>query len=186
MLCWQVYEGGPPKQDYLLKNCVLSLSHLNFSHLQSTLRLMQYTYWVVFSTAQNSFWTHRFLYHPVLLPFFISPLPHQQNISLWELFSTGKTKKVAQHEFGWIGRVEQGGHTVFVQKLLDTQCGAGRCPCKSPMMKWANTLKESSKKSLKPNAACHNNDSWHTDTVVFLEHWPSGAAYNTRGPPSER
>ena len=28
---------------------------LNFSHLQSTLHLMQYTYWDAFSTALNSF-----------------------------------------------------------------------------------------------------------------------------------
>ena len=30
---------------------------LNFSHLQSTLHLMQYTYWDFFCTAQNSVWT---------------------------------------------------------------------------------------------------------------------------------
>ena len=34
----------------------------------------------------------------------------------------------------------------FGQKLLNTEHGVGRCACKSPIMKWANTLKESSKK----------------------------------------
>ena len=45
---------------------------------------------------------------------------------------------------------EQGGwgmgHAIFGQNLLNTQCSAGRCAHKSPVMKWANVLKESSKK----------------------------------------
>ena len=41
-------------------------------------------------------------------------------------------------------------------------------------MKWANTLKESSKNSLKLKAASHNNAGWYTDTDGFLEHSPSG------------
>ena len=44
-------------------------------------------------------------------------------------------------------------------------------------MKWANMLEESSKKnSLKPNAASHNNTSWHADTDEFLEYSPSGGS----------
>ena len=66
-----------------------------------------------------------------------------------------------------------GGHDIFGQ-LLNTQRGVGRCASKLPIMKWANVLKESSKKySLKPNAASHNNASWHTDTDGFLECLPS-------------
>ena len=38
-----------------IKKCVFILTCLNFSHLQSTLHLMHYTYQDVFSTAQNSF-----------------------------------------------------------------------------------------------------------------------------------
>ena len=34
----------------------------------------------------------------------------------------------------------------LVKKLLNTQHSVGRCPHKSPIMKWANALKESSKK----------------------------------------
>ena len=34
----------------------------------------------------------------------------------------------------------------FGQKLLTTQRGVGRCAYKSNVMKWANTLQESSKK----------------------------------------
>ena len=40
----------------------------------------------------------------------------------------------------------QGGHAVFGQKLLNTQHSVGRCARKSHIMKWANALKESSKK----------------------------------------
>ena len=39
-----------------------------------------------FSTTQNSFWTHHFWCLLVLLPFFVSPLSHQQNVSLWGPF----------------------------------------------------------------------------------------------------
>ena len=46
-----------------------------------------------FSTAQNSFWTRQFWCLLVLLPFFISPLPHQQNVSFGGLFSSKETKK---------------------------------------------------------------------------------------------
>ena len=41
-----MYEGGPkkPPWDLFIKNCVFILTCLNFSHLQSALHLMQYTY----------------------------------------------------------------------------------------------------------------------------------------------
>ena len=63
----------------------------------------------------------------------------------------------------------------------------GRCTCKSPTMKWANVLKESSKKnSLKLNSASHNNTSWYTDTDGFLEHSPSGGSLYYKGPSLQR
>ena len=37
------------------------------------------------------------------------------------------------------------GQAVLGQKLLNTQHGVGRCAYKSPIIKWANMLKESSK-----------------------------------------
>ena len=37
-------------------------------------------------------------------------------------------------------------HATFDEKLLNTQYCVGRCACKSPIMKWAKMLKESSKK----------------------------------------
>ena len=60
---------------------------------------------------------------------FVSPLPHQQNVSLAGLFFIWRNrKKVAWDEMGWIGRVGHGGHAIFGQKLLNPQRGVGRWP----------------------------------------------------------
>ena len=62
-----LYEGGPPKTwNLFIKNCVCILTCLNFSHLQSTLCLMQYTYQDDFSTA------HKLLNMSILMPFSVS------------------------------------------------------------------------------------------------------------------
>ena len=121
-----IWQGTPSKTEFIYKNCVFILTCLNFSHLQSTLHLMQYTYQGVFSTAQNSFWTRQFWCLLVLLPFFVSPLPHQQNTSLWGLFSSGETKKkVSEGEMGWIGRVGHRRSCHFWSKTAEhsAQCG---------------------------------------------------------------
>ena len=83
----RLYKGrsSPTKQNLFVKNCVFILTCLNYSHIQSTLHLMLYTYQDVFSTTQNSVWT-RFWCLFVLLPFFVLPLPHWQNISLLRTF----------------------------------------------------------------------------------------------------
>ena len=48
----------------------------------------------LFSTALNSFWICRFWCLLLLLPSFVLPLPHRQNVYLWGLFfSSGETKK---------------------------------------------------------------------------------------------
>ena len=81
-----------------------------------------------------------------------------------KFFHLGKQKLycVGQDRVNREGGAQGSCH--FGQNLLNTQHGVGRCTCKSPMMKWANTLKESSKKnSLKLNTASHNNTSWYTD-----------------------
>ena len=51
--------------------------------------------------------------------------------------------------WGWDQVHREGGaqgHAMFGQKLLNTQPGVGRCACESSIVKWANALKESSKK----------------------------------------
>ena len=39
------------------------------------------------------------------------------------------------------------GQAIFGQKLLNTQCGVGRCAHKSPTMKWAKAMRVFNKKS---------------------------------------
>ena len=151
---------------------------LNFSHLQRTPHLMQNTYRDFFSTAQNSFWTHRFGGCLVLLPFFISPLLLWQNVSLWGLFSSRETKKVTRGEVRWVGRV-----MMFLVKNCWTLSAewAGALvnhPSWNGQMHW----KSLQKNALKPNAASHNNTSWYMDTDGFLEHSPSGGSLCYKGP----
>ena len=99
-----------------------------------------------FSTAPNSFLTRQSGCLLVLLSFFVLPLPRLQNICLWGLFSSRETRKCCWG-WDWVNREDgHGGRVVFGQKLLHTQCSAGRCACESAIMKWANVLKESSKK----------------------------------------
>ena len=102
-----------------------------------------------FSTAQNSFWTCQFWWLLVLLPFFVSLLPHQKMFPFEDFFHPGKQtnrQKVTQGEIRWMGIMGYRAHGIFGQKLLNTQFSVGRCTHKSPIMKWANMLKECSKK----------------------------------------
>ena len=56
-------------------------------------------------------------------------------------------KKKCHSGWDWVNReAGQGCHAILGQKLLNIQHGVGRCARKSPIMKWANVLKESSKK----------------------------------------
>ena len=81
-----------------------------------------------------------------------------------------------------MGTVGHGSHAVFWSETAGCSVWCGQV-CKSPVMKWANMLKESSKKnSLKPNAASHNNASWSTDTDGLLEHSPTGGSLYYKGP----
>ena len=118
----------------------------------------------------------------VLMPFsachFLFHLFHISKMFPFEdFFHPGTQKKVPRGEIGCMAGVEHGGHAIFSQKLMNTQHGVGRCAHKSPIMKWANTWRESSKKnSLKLNTASHNTTSWYTDTEGFLEHSPSGGS----------
>ena len=96
------------------------------------------------STAENCFWTRWFWCLLVLLPFFSSI---SNTFPFEDFFHPEKQKKVARDEIVWVGRVGHRGHAVFGQKLLSTQCGMGMCARRSPVMKWANGLKESSKNS---------------------------------------
>ena len=105
----------------------------------------------------------QFLNSSILMPFstsaiFVSCLPLQQNVPLWGLFFIqGNKKNVTRSETGWIGRVGQGGHAIFHQKLLNTQCSVGRCIHNSPTIKWANALSLQKKfAEAKPSLSQHH------------------------------
>ena len=157
---------------------ILCITCLNFIHLQSTLHLIQYTYWDLFSTAQ--FWAHWFWCLLVLLQFFFSP-PHWQNISPGGHFSPRETKSHLGRD--WVNR-EGGarGSSCFWSETTE-HCSVGRGARESPIMKWANALTESSKNiPLKPSAASHTTTNWCTDTDGFLEHSPSSGSLYYKGP----
>ena len=143
---------------------------------------MQYIYWDVFSTAQDSFWTRWFWCLLVLLLFFVSPLPHGQNGSLCELFSSGKQRKVARGKTRWIGRLGHRRSWHFWSKTAEHSARCGQvhsCITHHEMVKCVERVFKNN--SLKPNAASHNNASWYTDTDGFLEHSPSrGSLYYKR------
>ena len=90
-----VYEGGPKNPEFIyLKNYVFILTCLNFSHLQSTLHLMQYTSRDVFSTVR------KVLDSPISMLFGASAFClffHLFHISktfpFEDCFSSGETKK---------------------------------------------------------------------------------------------
>ena len=64
-----------------------------------------------------------------------------RNFFIW------RNKKSCWGEIGWIRTVGHVGHVgCFGQKLLNTRHGVGSCACHSLIVKWANVLKESSKK----------------------------------------
>ena len=141
----EIYEGGLKNLEFIYKKfCIYSYiwklqSPSKYSPFD-VIRLLR-----LFSTAQKQFLDLLILMLFSVSAFFVSPLPYRQNIFLWRLFSSGKTKKSCS------GRDQvnvEGGpweSSCFGQKLLNTQCGVGWCARKPPITKWANILKESSK-----------------------------------------
>ena len=151
------------------------------SHLQSTLHLMQYTYWDVFSYCSKQVFNLL-----ILMPFsasaiFVSSLTHRQHVFLWGLFHLGRQKKVACGEIGWIGRV---GHRLpFLVKNCWTLRAVWAGQLVNPPSWYRQTCwKSLQKNSLTPNAASHNNASWCTDTDGLLEHSPSEGSLYYKGP----
>ena len=130
------YEGEPPRTwNLFIKNFAFILICLNFSHLQSTLYLVQYTYKMFFPLPKTVFELLDFNAFLCFCRFFVSPLPHGQNVSLWGLFSSGK-QKVIWGKIEWIQRMGHRVHAGLGQKLLNTQNGVGRCTHKSLIIKW--------------------------------------------------
>ena len=118
------YEGRPPKMEFINKifctySYMFKLQSLSKYSPFDAIHLWRH----FFPLLKNRFWTHQFWCILVFLLFFVSALPHQQNIPLWGPFSSGETNKGhlglrSGEEGGW--RVEHGGHAIFGQKLLNT------------------------------------------------------------------
>ena len=70
----------------------------------------------------------------------------------------------------WIGRMGHGGHASFGQKLPKSEVWAGVL-LNHPPWHWQTCCFK--KHSLKLNAACHSNATWHTDIDGFLGPSPS-------------
>ena len=137
------YEGDPKHQNPFIKNCVLLLTCLNSSHLQSGLHWMQYTYRDGFSTAPNSFWTSLILVSFSASDVFCFTSSSWQNISLWGCFYSGETTKQSHSGQDLVNR-EGGaqGSCCFWLKVAEHSVWCGQVP----IMKWANMLKKSSKR----------------------------------------
>ena len=149
---------GTQKTPVFIKNCIFSYAF----KLQSP---SKHSFDAIYLLRHFFHCSKQFLNLLILMPFstsavfyFTSSTP-TKCFPLRTFFIQGNKKKCHSCEIGWIGRVGHGDHAGFGQKLLNTQFVEGRCTSKSLIMKWANTLKESSKNSLKPNASSHNNTS---------------------------
>ena len=178
-------RGDPPKWNLFTKNCIFILTCLNFSHLQSTLHLMQYIYQYIFSTAQNSFWTRQFWCFLVLLPFLcFTSSTLGKHFPLRSSFIWGNKKIVARGKIRWTGSVRHGGHAGFDQKLLHMQCSMGGALLNHEMGKCIERVFK--KNWRKPKAASHNNASWCTDTDGFQNTHLAGATWTTVCLPSRR
>ena len=173
---WMREEPQNP-WNLFIKNCVFILTCLNFSHLQSTLHLMQYTYQGIFFHCSK-----QFLNSLILMPFtasaffclFVSTLPHQQNISPEDFFLPGETNKKKSLGVRLVNRERRAQWSCyFGQKLLNTQVCCEQVHSSithHEMGKHIERVFKKKKNPLKPNTASHNDASWYIDTDGFLEH----------------
>ena len=67
----------------------------------------------VFFHRSKQFWTCRFWCLLVLLPFFVSPLPHGKMFPWRTFFIWGNKRTVTWGKVGWIGRVGKWGSCCF-------------------------------------------------------------------------
>ena len=185
LLAFSIYGGNPPKRNLFIKKYVFILTHLNFSHLPSTLHFIQYTS-RLFSTAQQ------FLNSSISMPvsafdvFHFTSSTMAKHFPLRTFFHQGNKKRVVLGEIKQMGRMGRAqGHAIFGQKLLNTQRNVGRHAHKSLIMKWANVLEESSQKFPEAERSCSQQ--------CQLVHWYrcvprtlAGEDCTTRGLPSRR
>ena len=143
-----LWGGTQNPPEFIYKNCVFILTCLNFSHLQSTLHLMQYTcnmemFFPLLKTVSGLIDSDAFLVTPTFCFTFSTTA---------RLFHPGKqTKEVTWGEIGWTGRVGHGGHAAFWSKTAEHSawCGQvhsyithhemGKCVESSKKIHWSQT-----------------------------------------------
>ena len=135
---------GTQTWNLFMKNCICILPCLNFNHLQSTLHWCNTPIETVFPLLK------RVLNSLILMPFSAYAIfcftssTLAKHLPLKTFFIWGNKKKVTGWD--WVNReLGHGGHAIFGQKLMNTQHTVSQCTHKSPIVKWANALKESSK-----------------------------------------
>ena len=115
-----MFKGRPPKTWHLfIKYCVFILTCLNFSHLQSTLHLMQYTYRDIFPLLKTV------LNLLILIPFRASAIFCFTSSTSAKCFplrtfficeNEQTNTNVTWGQIGWIGKVGHVHQYVFGQK----------------------------------------------------------------------
>ena len=150
-----VQEGDPLKTEFTYKKlCV-------YSYMFKLQSLSKYSPFDTISFLRCFFHcSKQFLNSSILMPISASAtfcFTNSTSTKSFPLmtFSSRETNKnnLLGGSIRWIRRVGHGSHAIFSQKLLNTQCGVGRCAHKSPIMKWANTVKETSKKFTEPECS---------------------------------
>ena len=138
--------GGPPaKWIYLYKRlCIYSTSSSKYSLFDA-----------IHLSRRFSHCSEQFLNSSVLMPFSASPIfcftssmsPKCFPLRNFFIWGNKRKSRVGWDQVNGEGEV-QGSHCFFGRKLLHTQHSVGRCAHKSsPITKWANTVKESLKKT---------------------------------------
>ena len=142
-----VIRGRPPKLEFIYKKLCI---HIYMFKLQSP---SKYSPFGAIHLSRYFFHcSKQFLNLSILMSlsasaiFGFTSFTSAKHFPLKTFFTLGNKPKCHLGEIGWIGMVGHRGHAIFGQKLLNTQCTVGRCTHKSPIMKWANALKESQKK----------------------------------------
>ena len=171
------YEEGLKKWNLLIQNWVfITLLH----YFQSSLHLIQYTYWDVFAHRSKLF-----LNLSILKPVSISAI-FCFTSSTWAkhlllrtfLIQGNKQTKDALGKIRWIGGWGTGIMLFKAKTCWSLSAVWAGVSLGNGQMCW----KSLKKKSLKLNAASHNNASWYTDTDGFLKHSPSEGILHYKGP----
>ena len=178
------HMGGPQNPGSYLWKIVIYSYTFKFNHLQSTLHLMQYTYQDFFHCSEQ------FLNWSILMPFSSSAVfcftssTSAKCFPLRTFFFQGNKKSHLGQD--WVNREGRAwGSCNFWSKTTEH---SERYAYKSPIKKWANMWKESSKNfteielSLSQQGQLAQWCRWDATTLTHL----AGEACITKGLPSMR